>query len=415
MRKQLLPLLALLCGVALLLLGTGLLGTLLAIRGGIEGFDSQTLGAIGAMYFVGFLTGTYVAPRMIRRVGHVRAFTFFTSAIACAALLHELLPLAWAWAVLRLLTGTAIVGLYTTIESWLNSHAGATDRTRIFAVYMAVNLGALALSQQLLHLAWPGNHVLFVIAAICVCAAAMPVAATRLAQPTVDNVASLHLVALYRKAPVAVTAAAVSGLAQGAFWGLAAVWAGSTGIGTEGIAWFMTCAILGGALFQWPIGHLTDRLDRGHVITVVSLLAAGAAAALLLAEKLGIGAIAPAGFVYGGFAFALYPMAVARMMDRLQPSEMVSGSAGLLFLHGIGAIIGPLLAGAAMSHFGPTALPAWFVLTEGGLALIAWKLARRLPADIEQQHAFVPMVRTAATAFDMVDTAVAEPARAADR
>jgi len=405
------PLAALLIGVAFLLLGNGLLGTLLAVRGGLEGFTSQTLGMLGSMYFVGFLAGTYLGPMMIRRVGHVRAFSFFTAAIACAVLLHEMLPVPWVWGLLRAITGMAMVGLYTTIESWLNSYAPSAQRTQIFAAYMVVNLGSLALSQQFINWGTPGGHTLFAIAALSFCLAVMPVSATRLTQPTIDRVAALHLKHLYKTAPVAVVAALISGLAQGAFWGLAAVWADKISAGTEGVAWFMSMTIIGGAVFQWPIGFMTDRLERGHVITVVSLIAAALAILLLFAGQHGGKVAAVAGFVYGGFAFSLYPMAVARMMDRLDPKDVVSGSAGLLLMHGCGAIVGPLIAGVGMTAFGPEALPAWFAISEVGLAVAAWILGRQIPNDIEHQTRFVPMVRTASTAFEMINP---EPAGGAE-
>ncbi|MCQ9379392.1 MFS transporter [Methyloversatilis sp. XJ19-49] len=405
MLVHLLPLAALLSGVALLLLGSGLLTTLLAVRGGLEGFGSPFMGLLGSMFFAGFLVGTHVAPRMIRRVGHVRAFAFFTSAVACGVLLHELLVVPWVWALVRLLTGISMVGLYTIVESWLNSQAAPAQRARVFSVYMGVNLGALALSQQLLHLGPASGHVLFGVAALLVSAAVMPVAATRLIQPVLDHSASVDLKSLYAKAPIALAAAFASGLAMGAFWGLGAVWADGHGLGHQGIAAFMTATILGGALFQWPIGLLSDRIDRGRAIAFVAFGATVCAIVLMAAASHGTLATSMAGFIYGGFAFALYPMAVARMIDRLEPHEVLSGSSSLLLIHGAGAAAGPLLAGFAMALAGDAALPLWFAATQGALAIGASSLLRRLTPDIAHQTRFQPMVRTASTAFDMVDGA----------
>lgn len=400
---QIFPLTALLLGVALLLLGSGLLGTLIAVRGGIEGFSSMTLGILGAMYFVGFLAGTYLGPAMIRRVGHVRAFAFFTAAVACATLIHELSTSAWVWGLLRLITGMAMVGLYTTIESWLNSHAAPEQRSRVFATYMAVNLGSLALAQQLLHWSDPGGHLLFTLAALAVCAAVMPVAATRLAQPKVDEIHGIGLRTLYERAPVACAGGLLSGFSQGAFWGLAAVWADSSQLGHAGVAWFMTVAIVGGAAGQWPIGWLTNRLDRGHVISVIALIAAGCAGALAASPSFGLAAVLAAIFCYGAFAFAVYPLAVARMMDRLDKHEIIAGSSSLLLLHGIGASVGPLLAGLLMYQFGSLALPLWFVAIQCLLAALAWALAARAPADIEAQTPLMPMVRTSPGVIEMLE------------
>lgn len=404
MIQSIFPLSSLLLGVALLLLGNGLLGTLLAVRGGIEGFNSQTMGIIGAMYFVGYLGGTYLGPLMIRRVGHVRTFAFFTAAIACVTLLHELFISPWLWGLLRLITGMAMVCLYTIIESWLNSHATPDQRSNVFATYMGVNLGSLALAQQLLQSSDPAQHILFSFAALSICAAVMPVAATRLTQPHVEEVQGIGVKTLYQRAPVACAAGLLSGLAQGAFWGLGPVWADTSHLGTSGVAWFMTMTILGGALLQWPIGQLTNRLDRGHVISVVSLGAAALASALMIADSYGLPALLLAGFVYGGFAFSLYSLAVARMMDRLEKHEILSGCGSLLLLHGIGASIGPLIAGGLMQHLGPQALPAWFIVVQIGLAATAWKLSLSTPADVAHQTPFTPMLRTSPGVMEMLET-----------
>lgn len=408
------PLIALLSGVALLMLGHGLLGTVLAVRGGLEGFGSQVLGAIGAMYFVGFLAGTYLAPRLVQRVGHVRAFAFFTALVACSALLHELLMNAGAWMVLRLLTGLSMVGFYTIVESWLNSHAQPEHRARVFTVYMGVNLGSLALAQQLLQSSDPSGHVLFSIAALSICAAIMPVAATRLKQPTVEGVSGLGVKALYAKAPVACSASFLSGFSQGAFWGLGAVWADTSGLGTTGVAWFMTIVILGGALLQWPIGQVTNRMDRGHVITFVAVSAAAMAMFMQLASAHSLVLVLGAAFVYGGFAFALYPMAMARLMDRLESREILAGCSSLLLVHGVGASIGPVIAGGLMEHFGPPALTTWFAGIELLLGLTAWYLSKQAPADIAHQTPFKPMIRTSPTAMEMLEPQSTPPASEAE-
>jgi MFS family permease len=153
------PMAALLAGVALLLAGSGLLGTLLAVRGRLEGFGDRTIGLIMSAYFVGFFLGTYIAPGLIRRIGHIRAFAFFAALCAATVLLHPIFVDAWAWGVLRALTGAGLVGLYTVIESWLNAQAPDGKRSQVFAIYMAVNLFALAAGQWLLGVYAPASFV----------------------------------------------------------------------------------------------------------------------------------------------------------------------------------------------------------------------------------------------------------------
>lgn len=391
-------------GLSFLLIGSGLLTSLLAIRGGLEGFDTQILGLLGSAFFAGYLSGTYFVPSMIRRIGHIRAFSFLTAAVACCALLHELLINPWFWVMLRFVAGAAMFGLYVIVESWLNGVTSPAERPRAFSVYMAVSLGSLAFAPQFLNWSSPAGHPLFMIAAVFICAAAMPVASTRLAQPAIENAASIGLRVLYAKAPVAFVTALFSGLAQGAFWGLSVVWADYSGMDDAMVASFMSLSIIGGAVLQWPIGYLTDRLDRGNVISVISLTAALFAVPMFLGGGENSVFSLIGGFIYGGFAFALYPLAVARMIDRLAPSEVFSGNGTLLLVYGIGAVISPMLVGSVMNRVGAIALPGSYVLIELLLAMIVWVLAKRTPADVSHQTAFVPMVRTTSTAISILET-----------
>ncbi|MCA1772047.1 MAG: MFS transporter [Halomonas sp.] len=156
------PVKSILYSVALLLLGNGLLNTLLTLRGTGEGFSSAVLGMIMSGYFVGFICGTWVSGRLIRRMGHIRTFGFCASICASVALLHLVFINPWVWLPLRVMYGLSFITLITVIESWLNSQAASQERGRIFAVYMVVNLGALATAQQLLRLSSPQGFLLFV-------------------------------------------------------------------------------------------------------------------------------------------------------------------------------------------------------------------------------------------------------------
>lgn len=407
MFPHLIPIGALLAGIALLLLGTGLLNTVLALRGSLEGYTDATLGLIGSAYFVGFFLGTFVAPPLIRRMSHVRAFAFFAAATAACVLLHALLVSAPVWMLLRVITGVALVGLYTVIESWLNSEAPPERRGQIFAIYMAVNLGALAAAQQLLRLGSPADFTLFAVAAIFVCLALMPVTATRHLPPVLTDSPRLSLRQLWDAAPVACAGAVASGLAMGAFWSMSAVYGGRIGLDESGVALLITLSILGGALLQWPIGHFSDRIDRRRALGLVA--AAATAASVLWAVLGSFGeAVLIAGFLFGAAAFALYPIVVAHLIDHLAREHILSGNAGLLLLHGAGAAVGPAVAGVMMGWFGPLALPLHFALVLAPLAAFALLHARRGADEIVEDAAhFMPMLRTSATALEMMTPAEA--------
>ena len=393
-----LPITALLASVALLLGGNGLLGTLLAMRSQAEGWGERTTGLVMSGYFVGFFLGTFTAPPLIRRVGHIRAFAFHAALAAAAVLVYPLWMEPVGWMLLRVVTGMALVGLCTVIESWLNAQAAPEHRSRVFGVYMVVSLLALAAGQLLLDLQPPRSAVLFSVVAILFALAILPVSATRLVPPVMTVAPKIHLLQICRAAPSAAAGAVLGGLALGAFWGMGAVYAASLGLDRSGIGTFMAVTIVGGAALQLPIGRLSDRGDRRSTLALVA--AAGAATALL---ALRFDAQAHAlFFLFGGLAFALYPLAVAHLLDRLPAEQLLAGCSALLLLNGIGAAIGPAVAGALMQWSGPSALPLFFAGTLGVLAVVAG--GRRLFKVRELLHAgrFHPMLRTTPAALEML-------------
>lgn len=401
MLRLLLPIAALLTGVAFLLLGTGLLNTLVAVRGSLEGYSDGLIGLIMSGYFVGFFIGTFLAMPLIRRVGHIRAFAVCAALAAASALAYSLVISPLIWGVLRIVTGTVLVILYTISESWLNAQTPSAQRGRVFAIYMAVNLGSLAAAQQLLRLDAPTSHTLFVLAGMLISVSLVPVAWTRMMQPAVHDAQRLRLRQLWHFAPLAVAGSVLSGLAMGAFWGLGALYAGRIGLDATGIATFMTSAILGGALLQLPLGRISDTLDRRLVLGAVAVAAAVGAVGLLLLSQLG-GWVTLAIAFYGGMAFAVYPVAIAHLVDHLAPEDVLSGCSSLLLLHGVGAAIGPALAGQLMELTHVQALPVYFAAMHLVLAGYAFRRLAQQRVDAEDHAStFVPLVRTSPVAMEM--------------
>ncbi len=402
MLPTLIPIGALLSGIALLLLGSGLVNTVIPLRGSLEGFSTNTLGLIGSTYFLGFFLGTFVAPRLIRRMGHIRAFAFFGASVACCILLHAIVIHPWFWMGLRVLTGMGLVGFYAVIESWLNDRTAPERRGQVFAVYMVVNLAALASAQQLLRLDTPAGFILFAIAAVFVCLSLLPVTMTRFPQPQIGNQAKLKLRLIWRAAPAAFVGALSSGLSMGAFWSLTPVYGERIGLDTADIGLLMTTAIVGGALLQWPMGRFSDAGDRRLALAVAAFgatLAGGVVAAFGHLPYVPLAGL----FIYGGMAFVVYPIVVAHLVDHLHQDEILSGNTGVLFLHGVGAAAGPAIAGALMGWIGAIALPLHLGLAFLPLALFALVLSRRSADEIVDEPAqFTPMMRTSPTVLEMV-------------
>ncbi len=401
MKTLIAPISSLLAGVALLLLGHGLLNTLLTLRGVAEGYSTGMIGLLMSGYFAGFLIGTWLAPSLIRRIGHIRTFAFYAALAAVAVLVHVLIVNPWMWLVLRVLYGVSLVTLYMVIESWLNAQVSGEKRGQVFALYMAVNLGALAAAQQLLSLDTPMNFTLFALAAILISSALMPITLTRQAQPALPDMPATDLLQLARIAPLPLMAAGISGLTLGGFWGLAPVYASQVGFDAAGVGLLMSITILGGAVLQWPIGLFSDKHDRRVVLLWVVAIAAVLALVItpILSGSLLLGLM----FLWGGLAFSIYSIAVAQMVDQLHPDEILSGSSGLLLANGFGAAFGPVVAGGLMHLFGHIALPLFFAVSLGILAIYSFWRPRRVVDLVTEPHGhFTPMLRTSHTVLELM-------------
>jgi MFS family permease len=407
MRTTLPPLLSLLNGVALLLLGTGLFNTLITLRAISEGFSETVIGLLTSGYFAGYLLGSWVTVPLIRRIGHIRAFALCAALATIVTLLHVVLVDPWVWLMLRLLFGIVVVTLYMVIESWLNAKATGDKRGQVFAVYMFVNLGALTVAQQLLHLESAQSFLLFALAAMLICAAAVPITLTRQAQPTLPEVPNIHVPQLFRVSRLAVVSAALAGLALSAFWGLAPLYASHRGFDASEVASLMSVTILGGALLQWPIGLFSDTHERPVVLLWIAGLAT--LVSLVMSQLPASTALWIAAFIWGGLTFSLYSVTVTHMIDRLPPEDVLAGTTGLLVINGFGAAIGPLVAGAVMGWLGPQGLPLFHAITLGTLTLFTFLRIGQVRELAKSHTPHVTMLRTSQTVLEMMPEVTDSP------
>lgn len=389
MRTVLSPIAALLLSVAVLLTGGGLLGTLLPVRASLEAFQALEIGLMGSAYYLGFVLGCLRGARLIMRVGHIRAFTTLSAIASTAALLHALWIEPYVWALLRALTGFCFAGLYLVIESWLNDKADNTNRGFVMGFYTMVNLTMMAAGQMMLTLAPPQQFPLFAIAAILVSLAAVPVALTISPQPAPLAEARLRPVRLYRLSPVGVIGVFLVGLANGAFWALGPAYAAGIGADTDQIAIFMSIAVMGGALAQWPVGRLSDRFDRRYVLIANCVLAMLGATGLALFGGSGGWLLSIFACLFGAAALPLYAICAAHAFDFVERGDLVEASSGLLLANGIGSVIGPLTAATLMQPDRPFGLFAYTAAVHLLLAGFAvWRITRRVAPAAEVRPGF---------------------------
>jgi len=379
-RGLLLPLSSLLSGAGMLVVGVGLLFSVLGLRAGLADFSSIVTGLIMSAYFVGYIIGTYICPAIIHRVGHIRTFAAMASIASTMPILHALWMDPWFWGILRLITGICLVGLYIVIESWLNALAPTRHRGKVFSVYMSVTFVALAIGQWLILVSDRYGFIQFALVSILFSFALIPITLTPIDQPPAVAPPRLDLRQLYKISPLGLSVAVGSGLLNGAFYGMGAVYAQAVGFSELGVATFMATTILGGAIFQWPVGHYSDKHDRRYVMLWICIGSAVLAILGFLFSRISENSLVIIGILYGGLVFTLYGLCVAHVNDMIAPSRVLEVTGGLLLLHGIGAAFGPTFAGIVMQTLGPASLLLYFALILGLLALYTVKRIGAAPA-----------------------------------
>lgn len=392
---------SLLMSTALLLIGHGMQLTLLPLRGSVIGFSEFQVGLSASAYFLGFVGGALVIPRIIAKVGHIRSFAVLTAILLTALLSLELLDNWYAWLLLRCVAGAVICGLYTVIESWLNDQAPASARGQVLAIYTFIVLMSMAAGQSLINVGPVSSATPFTLAAIFLALAIVPVSLTSRLAPAPLESTRTRFSLLYRRAPAAFAGTIVSGLVVGGFWSLGAVFAQRYSQSLADVTLFITSAIAGGALFQYPIGWLSDRVDRRLVMLALCLL--GAATAAAVAFSVGRSWHLAAVFLFGASTMPMYAISLAMAADNSKSHEFVEIGTSVLMLNALSSAAAPLLLGQLMTALSPAAL---FWASSALCTLfsfyVGFQCTRRRTVTVEEQTPFsAAVVEAAPTGFDL--------------
>ena len=380
----------LLLGMGVLMLGAGLQSSLLGIRATLEAFPTTVTGIVMSCYYVGYLLGTIVAPRLIRNVGHVRVFAALAAVAAAATLVQAGFVHPLTWGAMRLVTGLCFSGIYVVAESWLNGFATRTNRSRLFAVYMVVLYVGLGSAQFLLILSSPGTSAPFMLVSGLICLAMVPTLLASQLTPDVVVSRAVPFRRLYRLSPLGVAAVSAAGMISSITFSIGPVYAHLEGLDTTAIATFMAINIFAGVTTQYPVGALADRWDRRAVLAGVCALATAAAAAIFAFPGMPHVLFLALSATFTGLALTIYSLGISHVNDRLAPAQMVAASSALLLLNGAAAILGPVLASALMAAYGPTAYFATLATLTGVLTLeCLWRKSRRAPVPQIQKGHFI--------------------------
>lgn len=346
---------ALLCSVLLLIGGNALIGVVTPLRARLDGFPDLTIGLLGSAYFTGMLAGTLAAPAAIRRAGHIRAFAAFVALAIVSVLVMATAVSPALWLACRALTGFVLAGLYAVIEAWINARATDANRGALYALYQIANFAASATGQMALQPLGPAGFPPFALAGILMALSIVPMAMTSVDPPAPPRSARPRILWLVRTAPVSCAAALAAGAANGAAISLGPIFAVGIGMPAHDAPLFTSAIVLGCAVGVFPIGALSDRVDRRLVMAGAMLAGAAFEFALSAMGAPSLGVIA-LGFFVGVTTYSLYTLAVSLANDGASPHDLISISVGLLFIYCVAAIVSPAVAALLMREFGPGAL-----------------------------------------------------------
>ena len=355
--------------------GSGLLQTMLPMRAELADFSTAMIGVLGTAYFAGFIGGCILGPRLIKNVGHIRAYSGVVALLAALCILFPIWIDPYFWAGIRFLNGVCLAITIMALESWLNDQASNETRGRILSLYIIISNSGWIAGQLGINLSNLLGTTLFILVTVAVCLSVAPVALTPTREPEPVPDARLDLKGLFGLSPVGVIGCFLVGTAEGAFWSLAPVFGQQRGLEVLDVTLLMGAFVLGGTLSQWPIGRVSDNNDRRIVIlpvalaTVISGLAIAALGNLTTVPTLALA------LVHGALMIPIYSLCIAHVNDSAPTDRFVQVSGGLLLVYSAGAALGPLAAAPLMEGFGPGGL---FVFISGVLGTFGAVIVVRL-------------------------------------
>ncbi|MDF1668629.1 MAG: MFS transporter [Roseovarius sp.] len=385
---------ALLLGMMLLQVGNGMQSTLLGVRGEIEGFSTYEMSLVMSGYFVGFLFGSRMAPDMIRRVGHVRVFAALGSLISAVMIIYPVFTDPIAWGAARILIGFCFSGVYVTAESWLNDAADNKNRGKALSLYMIMQMVGIVSAQALMLVADPGGYILFIIPSILVSLAFAPILLSVGPTPAFSTTKPLSLLEILKISPLGCVGMFLLGGIFSAQFGMAPVYGAEAGLSIGQISIFVSMFFVAALVLQFPIGWLSDRMDRRVLIfgsTVV--LGVGGVLGMILGGTFTM--LLVSAFLIGGMSNPLYSLLIAYINDFLDHDDMAAAAGGMVFINGLGAVAGPVITGWLMGGVGPWGFFLFISVLAFLMAIYAaYRMTQRAAPSIEDTDSYSPLGAT---------------------
>ena len=366
-------------GLTLIGISIGMQGSLLGIRAELENFNDFLIGLLMSSYFGGFLLGSLLAPKHIRRVGHIRIFGALSAVASITILLHALFINPWIWMLMRFLSGFAFSTIYVVSESWLNKASSNSDRGQILSIYATTLLLGICIGQFLLTIADPFKIDLFILISLIISIAAIPILLSGVKEPSIEEGDRITIKLLWKRTRIGVFAIALSQWVASIVFSMGAVYAIKIGFNQNQTAYFMGCLMMGGMFLQWPLGKLSDKFDRRWIIGLSSIFGAFCSILILFCDKPNLFFYLST-FLFGGFSLSLYSIIVAFTNDHLRPNEITSASGTIILIGGLASMIGPLTSVLWFTKFGAETLFLMFTYSLFLVGIISIYRVLTIPA-----------------------------------
>ena len=367
---------ALFLGYSLLVIAHGLQGNLLGVRAVLEDFNIVATGVVMSGYFIGYFFGANIVPNLVGKVGHIRVFAAFASIASLSILIHALIVNPYIWVIGRFLTGLSMISIFVVVESWLNDRATNKSRGKVLSIYMIITFIGIGLGTLLLNFEDPKKYEPFILVSLLLSIALIPILLTKRKPPTFKKTTSIKIKELYKISPLATFSMLCTGFIHPVIFTLGSVYGALMNFSVLEISLYLFLITIAGALFQWPIGYLSDKFDRRLIIIITSLL--GAILTILCffsvtksPDFINLSSDWKILFkhianhrmyfyifisLYAGLCLPLFSLNLAYVNDFLPKEKFVSAGAGLQLIFGMSAMVAPFLCSLFMKNLGPNGL-----------------------------------------------------------
>ncbi|OGN61862.1 MAG: hypothetical protein A3F09_04180 [Chlamydiae bacterium RIFCSPHIGHO2_12_FULL_49_11] len=367
-----------------IMLGMSFFNTFISVRVNLDGGSSFVVGLVYSAFYLGMMLGAIYMEKFIRYTGHIRAFSLFASSMAAAIVVQSFFASPWIWLFFRLLTGIASAGLFIVIESWLLLLSSSHTRGVILSLYMVAIYTAQSLGQFFLNVANLEGVVPFLLAIFFCSLSVVPVSLMRASAPSITTSEYINIFYLLKKTPLGFFGNFVAGLILSAFYALGPVYAQEMGFTIFQVSLFMSVTVFGGMALQWPLGLLSDILERRKVIIMITAAISFLGFILFLFPTMPFWLLLITVFIYGGFVFTLYPISITYCCDFFSSSGITAITCAALIIYGIGCIIGPVIAPIVMGFILSTGLFLYSAVVSLLLCIYAIYRHKKLPKEIKE-------------------------------